>query len=153
MIVRLPTIKGHLKCALLLYCWGSGGSEIQSVVIVYRSLHRQNRKEHLSNGPDAIICEHLAAQACCNPDKVDEYAVETASLRRLYSRYRALAFVCQHYRVPDPPFLGSLGGVLGPLTFSLGGIGSRFSSRSILPRSHMVMNFGSCPNGQVHRYK
>lgn len=44
--------------------------------IVYRSLNRQNRKEHLPKVPDAIHCEHVAAQACCNPDRVDMYAVE-----------------------------------------------------------------------------
>lgn len=80
-------------------------------------------------------------------------ACSWASLRRLYRRYRSLAFVCQYYRVSDPPILGSLGGLLGPLMFSLEGIGSGFSRRSILPLSHMAMNFGSCPNRQVHRYK
>lgn len=44
--------------------------------IVYRYLNMQNRKEQLSKVPDAINCECLAAQACCNPDEVDEYAVE-----------------------------------------------------------------------------
>lgn len=159
VIVRLPTRKGHLKCALLLYWWGSGGSEIQSVPgvtticltqcnrstlwsgcwlclwnvdpflfnccanllallrnqntlsytpmcimqglggfmlpgIMHRSLNRQNRKEHLSKVPDAINCEHLAAQACCNPDKVDEYAV---------LQFFTVFFF---YRVPDPPSWG-----------------------------------------------
>lgn len=44
--------------------------------IVYRYLNMQNRKEQLSKVPDAINCECLAAQACCNPDEVDEYAFE-----------------------------------------------------------------------------